>query len=132
MPDPVKTFKTLWTLLEVGGHLCIEVPNIEAADASPHNTFFKAHIFYYSGARLIACASPYFEPVALEQMGNLRILFRKKPKESVLTLPDEIHTAHVLRRLRQKGWWEYSPPTRPRVATLFDSDLAQRPDAPRS
>lgn len=107
LPDPVHTFKTLWSLLTEGGHLCVEVPNIEASDASPHNIFFKAHLFYFSGATLTACASPYFEPVATDRQSNLRVLFRKRRHIGALILPHQDNVGHTIRRLRQKGWVEY-------------------------
>jgi 2-polyprenyl-3-methyl-5-hydroxy-6-metoxy-1,4-benzoquinol methylase len=107
VPDPVNTFKRLWALLAEGGYLCVEVPNIETRDASPHNIFFKAHLFYFSRAALAACASPYFEPVVTDKRANLRMLFRRRQQETLMTVPSPEEVAHTIRRLRQKGWIEY-------------------------
>lgn len=106
--DPLGTLKTLWGLLQEGGHLFLEVPNIEANDASPHNIFFTAHVFYFSQATLISCASQYFEPVAIHTKGNMRILFKKKdPAMPSPALPNHQDAQKTLRRVRQKGWLEY-------------------------
>ena len=46
LAKPTQAFKTLWALVDTGGYVFIEVPDIHAANASPHNTYFKAHVFY--------------------------------------------------------------------------------------
>ena len=71
----------------MGGHVLIEVPNIETNDASPHNIYFKAHIHYFSEATLIASASPYFEVVVSDNSSNLRILFKKRTERQEPVLP---------------------------------------------
>jgi 2-polyprenyl-3-methyl-5-hydroxy-6-metoxy-1,4-benzoquinol methylase len=100
-------FKKLWLLLNEGGHLFIEVPDIEANDASPHNIFFKAHIFYFSLATLTACASPYFERLRADDRSNLRVLFRRKRHVSRVTWPTQMNVAYTVQRLSEKGWFEY-------------------------
>ncbi|THI84079.1 MAG: class I SAM-dependent methyltransferase [Nitrospira sp. CG24A] len=107
LAKPVQVFKTLWALVDAGGYVFIEVPNIHAANASPHNTYFKAHIFYFSSASLIACASPYFEPIKIDESANLRVLFKRKPQESPMSLPVREEIAHTTKRLLKKGWLEY-------------------------
>ena len=107
IPDPTKTFKILSGLLEEDGCLFIEVPNIETNDASPHNTYFKAHIHYFSEATLISSASPYFEVIFSDNGTNLRILFRKRKEEKDLVLPSNAQVEFTKERLRKKGWTEY-------------------------
>jgi SAM-dependent methyltransferase len=107
LPNPVQVFKTLWTLVDKGGYVFIEVPNIHATNASPHNIYFKAHIFYFSPAALIACAFPYFEPLTIDDSSNLRILFKRKQQESPLSLPTKEEVFYTAERLRRKGWLEY-------------------------
>lgn len=103
----LETFKVLWSLLNERGYLFLEVPNIEANDASPRNIFFKAHIFYFSMATLSACASRYFERLQADDSSNLQMLFKKKSRESPIALPTQADVAYTVRRLYQKGWFEY-------------------------
>lgn len=107
MPTPSKVFKKLWSIIEPGGSLFVEVPNIETDKISPHNIYFKAHIYYFSKATLVAFASPYFEVEAVESSSNLRILFKRRDFESSLILPCSNDVDYTLRRLKQKGWLEY-------------------------
>ena len=108
IPDPVKTFKLLYKLLNKDGILFIEVPNIEAKDASPHNIYFKAHIHYFSEATLVSAASKYFEKIDEVNDSNLRVLFRKKNIAEVnLLLPSLEQVNQTAFRLKKKGWFEY-------------------------
>jgi len=107
MPDPLAVFRRLFGLLDADGHLLVEVPNIEQADASPTNIFFKAHLYYFSKATLLSAASLAFEPIQIEDQGNLRILFRRKSTMTPLVLPSQDTVAHTRLRLSQKGWGEY-------------------------
>jgi 2-polyprenyl-3-methyl-5-hydroxy-6-metoxy-1,4-benzoquinol methylase len=107
MPSPMLTFKKLWSIIEPGGSLFVEVPNIEAKDASPHNVFFKAHIYYFGNVTLAACASQYFDVVTMDYAPNLRMLFRRRDSEASISLPDQVGVEHILKRLEQKGWLEY-------------------------
>lgn len=108
MAKPRETMKKLWTVLSDGGFLFVEVPNILQADASPHNIFFKAHLFYYSRYTLLSAASPYFEAVKIEDEGNLRIVFRKKTFDSEVFEPPSIDSIKLTKeRLKAKGWIEY-------------------------
>ena len=107
IPNPIATFKTLWSLLNEGGYLFIEVPNIETKDASPHNIFFKAHLFYFSQDTLAACASQYFEPLVIDSGSNLRILFKRKNQMTNISLPKRSNVLYTVRRLSRKGWVEY-------------------------
>ncbi len=107
LPSPVNVFERLHSLLNSQGVLFIEVPWIEAKDASPHNIFFKAHIFYFSVDTLIACASQYFDVIKIDTSSNLKILFRAKPVPSNLELPDSDSVKKLKEQLKNKGWLEY-------------------------
>jgi 2-polyprenyl-3-methyl-5-hydroxy-6-metoxy-1,4-benzoquinol methylase len=107
LPNPARAIEFVYRKVRPGGYLMIEVPNIEQADASPANIFFKAHIWYFSRATLTAFASPYFDPIKVDATGNLKILFHRKDIPGQLALPDAHSVSHVFKRLSQKGWIEY-------------------------
>lgn len=108
IPDPIKTFKKLYELLNKDGIVFIEVPNIETKDASPHNIYFKAHIHYFSSATLTSAASKYFEKIDEDVGSNLRILFRKKETiEDKIIFPSNKEVIQTAVRLQKKGWFEY-------------------------
>ncbi len=107
IPNPVKTFELLFSLLKENGYLLIEVPNIETNDASPHNIYFKAHIHYFSAATLVSAASKYFDKIDIVTDSNLRVLFKRKEVISDLILPSFEQVAHTTSRLKKKGWLEY-------------------------
>jgi hypothetical protein len=107
MPNPIAVFDKLAGLINRDGLLIIEVPNIEQADASPSNIFFKAHLFYFSAATLIACASRHFEPLVISNMGNLTVIFKKRSEESAVLLPTKEDVETLTLRLNRKGWIEY-------------------------
>ena len=105
MADPLAVMRRLHGLLDDGGLLFIEVPNLLQQDASPHNVYFKAHLFYYS---CDTAASRWFEPVNVQDQGNLRVLLRRRG----MCLPGPVlpTSAQVLdtrARLARKGWLEY-------------------------
>lgn len=108
MAKPLEVMKKLYSSIKDGGYLFIEVPNILQADASPHNIYFKAHLFYYSKFTLASAASQYFDVVKVEDQGNLKVLFKKKaqPSERISSVkPDQIEYSQ--NRIKQKGWFEY-------------------------
>ena len=107
IPDPVKTFKKLYDLLSDDGSLFIEVPNIETHSQSPVNTFFKAHIHYFSVTTLTACASQYFDVITLDDSDNLRILFKKKSDISEFKLPVKKQVNDSINIISSKGWFNY-------------------------
>jgi len=107
IPDPIKTFKKLYDLLNENGSLFIEVPNIETHGQSPDNTFFKAHIHYFSDTTLTACASQYFDMVTLDGSGDLRILFKKKDNISEFELPTKKQVNNSINIINSKGWFNY-------------------------
>ena len=106
--DPLAVFQRIHEVLEPQGSLFVEVPNILQADASPHNIWFKAHLYYYSRHTLHAAASRWFEPVVTHDTGNLRVLLRRRavPLDAPL-LPQATDVALGWQRLQQKGWSEY-------------------------
>lgn len=108
MAKPLEVMKKLYSSIKDGGYLFIEVPNILQADASPHNIYFKAHLFYYSKFTLACAASQYFDVVKVEDKGNLKVLFKKKsqPSEKISSVQaDQIEFSQ--NRIKQKGWLEY-------------------------
>jgi len=108
IPDPVKTFKKLHDLLNENGSLFIEVPNIESFSQSPNNTFFKAHIHYFSASTLTACASQYFSRVEKDISGNiLRILFNRRSSIKELKLPTKLDIGVSKKLVIQKSWFNY-------------------------
>lgn len=108
LAHPQQVMSKVHCLLKEGGYFVVEVPNITQNDASPHNIYFKAHLFYYSRPSLIAAASAYFDPVYVEDTGNLFIVFKRKSNQlpNVL-LPSAVDVKLVTRRLEEKGWGEY-------------------------
>ena len=108
IPDPVKTFKKLYDLLNEDGSLFIEVPNIESFSQSPTNTFFKAHIHYFSATTLIACASMYFASVDLDNSGNnINILFNRRSSIEEFELPKKLDIESSKALVTQKSWFHY-------------------------
>lgn len=107
MPSPHAVMEKVSSLLKPQGYFLVEVPNIEQADASPANIYFKAHLFYLSAATLTAFGSKYFDPIAIDAKGNLKVLFKKKLNQVDLTLPDDDSVSNSRARLKAKGWLEY-------------------------
>ena len=108
IPDPIKTFKKLYDLLNEDGFLFIEVPNIESFSQSPGNTFFKAHIHYFSAATLIACASQYFVSVDLDNSGNnISILLNRRSSIKELEFPKKLDIEASKALVIQKSWFNY-------------------------
>jgi 2-polyprenyl-3-methyl-5-hydroxy-6-metoxy-1,4-benzoquinol methylase len=103
LPSPTLSFEKLYHSLNAEGVLFIEVPWIEANNASPHNIFFKAHIFYFSVDTLIACASPYFDAFKIDTSSNLKILFRAKTTPSEIQYPSHSSVENLQKRMRAKG-----------------------------
>jgi 2-polyprenyl-3-methyl-5-hydroxy-6-metoxy-1,4-benzoquinol methylase len=108
MAKPLEVMKKLHSSIKEGGYLFIEVPNILQADASPHNIYFKAHLFYYSKFTLACAASQYFDVVKVEDQGNLKILFKKKvqPSDNISSVQSD-QIEYSQNRIKQKGWFEY-------------------------
>lgn len=107
MPNPFAVMEKVWALLKPNGYFLVEVPNIEQADASPSNIYFKAHLYYLSAATLTSFASAHFEPMIVESSGNLKILFRRKQTKAERSLPTRDSVTRSKKRLEEKGWIEY-------------------------
>ncbi len=107
LPSPTKAFQKIFKHLNKKGILFVEVPWIEAVDASPHNIFFRAHIYYFSIETLIACASEWFEPVEIDTSNNLRVLFKPHDKKSKKNIPSAESISGLKERMKKKGWIEY-------------------------
>lgn len=105
---PADAIAKIWSVLADDGHLVIEVPNIHQADASPHNIYFKAHLFYYSRLSLMAAVSQFFELVRVEDEGNLFMAFRRRAQPlSQMVMPSQAQIQLTAKRLAKKGWMEY-------------------------
>lgn len=107
MPKPLQVFEVLFGMINPDGLLLIEVPNVEQADASPHNIFFRAHLHYYSRATLLYAASRWFEPLRVDDQGNLRVLFKRRETTEAPQHSSQLDVEKTLRRLSEKGWTEY-------------------------
>ena len=108
LPRPLEAMAQIARILRPGGMLFLEVPNILQSDASPHNVFFGAHLFYYSRQTLEAAASPCFETVQVDDQGNLKMLLRRRDTPlPAPRLPDASVVADMRARIAKKGWWEY-------------------------
>jgi len=108
MANPKLVMSKIYNVITDGGHLFIEVPNILTKDTSPHNIYFKAHLFNYSRYTLISAASRYFDPICVKDDRNLRIIFKKKQRPlNTEIFPSIDDVKHTKTRLRQKGWFEY-------------------------
>lgn len=108
LAHPREVMRKIWGILSPGGHLVIEVPNIHQADASPHNIYFKAHLFYYSKFSLIAAASEFFTPIYIEDRGNLSVVFQRRDAAvAEPQWPSATDVALTRQRLAEKGWAEY-------------------------
>lgn len=108
MANPLLAMKKIADILKEDGLFFIEVPNILQDDASPHNKFFKAHLYYYSKHTLIACSSRYFDVVKVDDKGNLRILFKKKKQATeTLNLPNNEQIDLIIKSIIANGWINY-------------------------
>ena len=108
LAHPLDAMEKIANGLKNEGLLFIEVPNILQKDASPHNIYFKAHLFYYSRFTLMSAASRWFEPLFIEDSGNLTALLRKRstPLTEVI-LPSRENLASTVEGLKNKGWGQY-------------------------
>ncbi len=78
--DPGAVLRQLHRALRRGGLLVVEVPNVEAACQSPHNTFHEAHLYNFNAATLSwLAARADLQPCVSEHSadgGNLIAIFR--------------------------------------------------------
>ncbi|MCU0870387.1 MAG: class I SAM-dependent methyltransferase, partial [Burkholderiales bacterium] len=108
LPSPLAAMARLHALLVPGGRLFVEVPWVEAADASPRNLFFRAHVTYFSAPTLLACASRWFEPVAIDTHGGLKMLLRARLTPlAAPALPDAAAVRAMRAAVARIGWARY-------------------------
>lgn len=108
MASPDAVMRKIHQILKPGGIFFIEVPNLLQKDASPHNIFFKAHLYYYSRFTLRAATSKYFDVLSIEDSGNLHFLCKRKnlPLNDYV-LPTKVDVNFIHSRVKRKGWMEY-------------------------
>lgn len=107
LPDPLGAVKKIYDLLRPNGIFFVEVPNILQKDASPHNIFFAAHLFYFSSNSLGNILRPYFDLLRIEDKGNIKMILRKSD-----TADEEICNSYQSARgdyqvFIQRGWLQY-------------------------
>ena len=108
LAHPQQVAEKVWHVLRPGGLWVIEVPNILQTDASPHNIYFKAHLFYYSRHSLAAATSRFFELCHVHDDGNLFAVLAKRPEPlGQMLWPSAEDLQHARRQLAAKGWWQY-------------------------
>ncbi len=107
LASPLVAMEKLYHSLNKHGVLFIEVPWIGTNDASPHNTYFKAHILYFSIDTLVSCASCFFDVLTIDTTSNLKVLFKAKKSPTALRLPDRLSVDALKKRIKEKGWIEY-------------------------
>ncbi len=108
MASPDAVMKKIHQILNPGGIFFIEVPNLLQKDASPHNIFFKAHLYYYCRFTLQAATSKYFDILTIEDSGNLNILCKRKSLPlNDYVLPSKADVKFIQTRVEDKGWIEY-------------------------
>ena len=107
LPDPMRAMAQIHEGLRPGGLLVIEVPNILQWDASPSNTYFGAHLFYFNRLTLLALASAHFEPVSVCDDGNLWAVLRRRDQVASPQWPQAQEVMAAIERFDQKGWWSY-------------------------
>ena len=108
MTNPDSVMQKIWQTLKPNGVFFVEVPNILSKNASPHNIYFKAHIFYYCRYTLEFAASKYFDVMVVDDSRNLRMLLKKK--EVVLehaVLPSTTDVEFIKQRVTKHGWIDY-------------------------
>jgi 2-polyprenyl-3-methyl-5-hydroxy-6-metoxy-1,4-benzoquinol methylase len=107
LAHPTDVVETVHGLLSDSGLFVVEVPNLEAKRTSPTNTYFKAHITYFTNLSLQLLMSSHF---TLELIENERVLFavfrKKTPEQEQATLRAE-SVALSLQRIRNKTMGEY-------------------------
>ena len=79
LAHPRAVFAQVAALLSEGGLFVVEVPNLGSPRQPPANTFFKAHITYFTAPALRMLASEHFETVLIEDGKVLYAVFRKRP-----------------------------------------------------
>lgn len=108
LPKLDDAFAKVHELLVEDGIFVVEVPNLESKSTAPTNTYFKAHISYFTQASLELLASKYFTVEFFEKNRNLFAVLRKKPigEEPVGVRAESVKIS--LSRLKNKNLSEYA------------------------
>lgn len=84
LESPSRAFTHVWQWLRVGGHLVVEVPNVEALCQWPGSRFHRAHLYNFNPVTLeMAGRKNGFEVVSStvsDDGGNTAVTFRKLPE----------------------------------------------------
>ena len=80
LAQPRDVIEKVYEIMNDGGHLVVEVPNLESKKTSPMNHFFAAHLAYYTSLSLTAILAEYFEIKLLENSEVLFVVGKKLPK----------------------------------------------------
>lgn len=108
LPKPDAAFAKVHDLLAEDGVFVVEVPNLDSKRTSPTNTYFKAHITYFTRPSLELLASKYFDVALFEETRNLFAVLRKKPLGAEPEDLRQISVARSLSRLENKNLKEYA------------------------
>lgn len=108
LAHPREVFAQVAALLSEGGLFVVEVPNLGSPSQPPANTFFKAHITYFTAPVLQRLAAPLFETVLIEDGKALYAVFRKRAAPvPVDSAGDAEAAAYSRQRMAARGWGEY-------------------------
>ncbi len=105
--DPLQVVTQLHRALRPNGMLAIEVPNALQADASPHNIYFSAHLFYYNALSLDRLLGTHFQRVWAQDRGNLCVVYRRLDAPVDVPAIRSQDLALALKTFRGRGWFTY-------------------------
>ncbi|GAA4432587.1 class I SAM-dependent methyltransferase [Bremerella cremea] len=113
LADPTAALKKLATALKPGGHLVIEVPNVDSLDAQFRQKWHPGHLFHFNCATLSALANVCgFEVVTVYTCDRLSVVWAilKKPEVAVdrrwpyLIEGNFDHTWQILQSQARQSW----------------------------
>lgn len=108
LAHPREVFEQVAALLDDKGLFVIEVPNFGSPQLAPSNTFFKAHINYFTPETLYSLASPLFETVTTSIGKDLLVILRKRDAPVARDTRQDAAALAVARdRFRRRGALEY-------------------------
>lgn len=108
LAHPKAVFAQVAALLSEGGLFVVEVPNLGSPRQPPANTFFKAHITYFTAPTLRMLASEHFETVLVEDGKVLYAVFRKRPVAGAQDVALREASVRLTRaRMARRGMLEY-------------------------
>lgn len=136
---PGEVVAQIHALLAEGGILVIEVPDLESRETSPYNTFFKAHVSYFTRLSLALLVEERFEAELLESGRVLFAVFRRRAAPAPVAERAARMAASVAlsrRRLAEKGLGEYlrhggAFHVFRRIAQILEETRGTRGKAPR-